>query len=252
MTCVMYGQAKVVNNSETHPSVGIMIWKLTNGRLRNVLKTQPSEVIGDYGMNLQYRQYVRQLRGDRDWSWEQPNPNPRVWLRRPVGELPPVSWGGGHDREDLVQDRLHAQNRTWSDDSSFYTASNEGSHHSFISLSDDDSGEVDLGEEGLLELLERAEAPVPVESVHRGLRGWASFPPGSRLGQERGPFQPHPTRRSDWWGAPSVPLYTSVYNRPRSTAWWDSVITRQPMILRSIPVREDREPDPRVDRNCWN
>ena len=95
-------------------------------------------------MNLQYRQQVRQLRGDRDWSWEQPNPNPRVWVRRPVDELPPVSWSGGHGREDLVQDRLHAQNRTWSDDSSFY------------SLSDHDSGgEVNLGEEGLLELLEQ-------------------------------------------------------------------------------------------------
>ena len=199
-------------------------------------------------MNLQYHQYVRQLRGNRDRNWRQPNPHPRVWFRGPVGELPPVSWGGGHDREDLVQDRLHAQNRTWSDDSSFYTASSEGSHHSFISLSDDDGGEVDLGEESLLELLEHAEAPEPVEPVHRGPRGRASFPPGSRLGRGRGPTQPRPTRRSDWWGAPSVPLYTSVYTRPRSTAWWDSLATRQPMILRSIPVREDREPDLRVDR----
>ena len=159
-----------------------------------------------------------------------------------------MSWGGGHDREDLVQDRLHAQNRTWSDDSSFYTASSEGSHHSFISLSDDDDREVNIGEESLLELLEHAEAPEPVEPVHREPRGRASFPPGSRLSRGRGPTQPRPKRRSDWWSSPSVPLYTSVYTRPRSTAWWSSLATRQPMILRSIPVRGVCEPDLRVDR----
>ena len=190
-------------------------------------------------MNLPYRQQVRQLRGNLDWSWEQPNPNPRIWVRRPPDELPPVSWGGGHGREDLVQDRLHAQNRTWSDDSS----------SSFYSLSDHDSGgEVDLGEEGLLELLEQAEAPVPIEPVHRGLRGRTLFPPGSRLGRGHGPFQPRPTRGADWWVTPSVPLYTSVYDRPRSTAWWDSVTARQPMTFRSVPAREDRGPDPRGDR----
>ena len=134
-------------------------------------------------MNLQYQQYVRQLRRNIGGSnWRQSISHPRVWFGEPaLGELPPVSWGGGHDREDLMQDRLHAQNRTWSDDSSFYTVSSEGSHHSFISLSDDDDREVnDRGEESLLELLEHTEAPEPVEPFHREPRGWASFPPGSR------------------------------------------------------------------------
>ena len=179
-----------------------------------------------------------------------------------------MSWGGGHNREDLVQDRLHAHNRTWTDDSSFYTVSSEGSHHSFISLSDDDDGEVsDRGEESLLGLLEHTEALQgvlePVEPFHREPRGRASFPPGSRRSRGRGPTQPRPTRRSDWWSSPQVPLYSSVYTRPTSTAWWSSLATRQPMglyqrnspalpapVFRSIPVRGVREPDLRVDRTA--
>ena len=188
-------------------------------------------------MNLPYRQQVRQLRGNVDWSWEQPGP--RIWVRRPPDQLPPISWGGGHGREDLVQDRLHAQNLTWSDDSS----------SSFYTLSDHDSGsELDLGEEGLLELLEQGEAPVPIEPVPRGPRGRPLFTPGSRPGRGRGPLQPRLTRRADWWRAPPIPLYTSVYERPRSTAWWNSLTAGQPMTFRSAPAREDRGPDQGGDR----
>ena len=228
-------------------------------------------------MNLQYQQYqrspqyIRQLRGSvgsRN-SWRQSTFSPRAWVGESVlGELPPISWGGGHNREDLVQDGFHAHNRTWTDDSLFYMVSSEGSHHSFISLSDDDDGEVsDRGEESLLGLLEHTGALrdvlEPVEPFHREPRGRASFPPGSRRSRGRGPSQPRP-RRSAWWNSPQVPVYPSIYTSPTSTAWWSSMATRQPMGLyqhnlpalpapvfrRSIPVRGVCEPDIGVDRTA--
>ena len=116
-------------------------------------------------MNLQYQQYQRSPRyirqrgslgGSRN-SWRHPTFPPRAWGGGFVPEeLPPISWGGGgHRREDLIQDGFHALNRTWTDDDSFYTFSSEDSHHSFITLSDDEDGEVsDLGEDSLLGLLE--------------------------------------------------------------------------------------------------
>ena len=187
-------------------------------------------------MNLPYRQQVRQSRGDVDWSWEQPGP--RLWIRRPPDQLPPISWGGPHGHEGLVQDRLHAQNLTWSDSSS-----------SFYSLSDHDSGsDVDLGEDGLLERLERGEASVPIEPVPRGPRGRSLFTPESRPEQWRGPLQPQLPRRSGWWTAPPIPLYASMYERPRYAAWGNSVTAGQPTTVRSVPAIGDRGPDHGGDR----
>ena len=182
-------------------------------------------MIGEDGknMSLPYRQQVRQSRGEVDWSWEQPGP--RLWTRRPPDQLPPISWRGPHLHEGLVQDRLHAQNLMWSDNSdSFYT------------LSDHDNGsDIDPGD-GLLERLERGEVPVPRELDPRGLQGPSPFTPGARPRQWRGQLQTHLPRRSGWWTAPSIPLYASSYERPRSAAWGNPlpVTTGQPTIARGV------------------
>ena len=191
-------------------------------------------------------------------------------LENPVlGELPPISWGGGHNREDLVQDGFHAHNRTWTDDSSFYTVSSEGSHHSFISLSDDDDGEVsDRGEESLLGLLEHTGALrdilEPVEPFHREPRGQASFPPGSRRSRGRGPSQPRSTKVSlvELATSPCLPLYLHEphvhgmveFHGYNDSQWVCTSITYlhfpAPVFRRSIPVRGVREPDIGVDRTA--
>ena len=184
-------------------------------------------------MSLPYRQQVRQSREGWDWSWEQPGP--RLWTRRPPDQLPPISWGSPLLRKGLVQDRLHAQNLTWSDDSD----------SSFFTLSDhDNSSEVDPGD-GLLERLERGEVPVPRELDSRGLQGSSPFIPGTLPRQWHGQLQTHLPRRSGWWTAPQIPLYASVYDRPRYAAWGTPVpvTTGQQTLARSVPSLGDQGAD---------
>ena len=72
--------------------------------------------------------------------------------------LPPLSWGGGFDREDLSVDSWHSVNRTWQSDlDSFHTLSSGSSHRSLLSLFSDSEGSVEEPEDRLLELLEEAE-----------------------------------------------------------------------------------------------
>ena len=205
-------------------------------------------------MNLQYQRSPRYIRqrgslGVGRNSWRPPTFPPRAWGGDFVPEeLPPISWGGGgYRREDLIQDGFHALNRTWTDDDSFYTLSSEDSHHSFITLSDDEDGEAsDLGEDSLLGLLEHTgvfrDILEPVEHLHRVPRGRASFPPGSRRSRGRGSSQPSP-RRSAWWNSPQVPVYPSVYTSPTTSAWWSPRSAGQPVGLyqRSLSSQQSGE-----------
>ena len=184
-------------------------------------------------MSLPYRPPVRQPREAVHWSWE--TPGPRLWTRRSPHQLPPISWGSPLRREGLVQDRLHAQNLTWADDSD----------SSFYLISDLDSSiEIDPVD-GLLERLERGEVTVPGELESGGLQGPSPVIPGALHRQWRGHLQSHLPRRSKWWSAPQIPLYTSLYDRPRYTAWGTPVTgaTGQQTIARVVPYVGDQGAD---------
>ena len=72
--------------------------------------------------------------------------------------LPPISWGGGFDREDLSEDSWHSLNRTWQGDGeSFHTLSSGDSYRSLLSLFSDSEDSVSDPGDQLLELLEEAE-----------------------------------------------------------------------------------------------
>ena len=166
------------------------------------------------GMNLTYSQSVQPPRPARDWSWER---GPDLWTRRSPLELPPISWGSPQIVGGLVQDRLHSQNQTWANrindsDSSYYSISDLDS-----SIEIDPSG-------SLLDHLDRGVVPVPVhvpeDPGSREPQGRPPVIPGtlSTLPKQwNTPRQPRLARRSDWWLLPQVPLYRSLYERPRYT-----------------------------------
>ena len=136
----------------------------------------------------------------------------------------------------LVQDRLHQQNSTWTNGST-------GLNSSFYSLTDlENSAELEpsVNLPGHLEsVIVPVHAPSDPESREHHPRPAASPRPVVRQGSTSRPSRS--TRRGDWWSYPSVPLYSSVYDRPQhtSTIWGDtrtpvsgatglSVITRAP------------------------
>ena len=173
----------------------------------------------------------RPPRASRDWSWE-----PSHWESRDPLALPPISWGSPRLVRGLVQDRLHQQNSTWTNGST-------GLNSSFYSLTDlENSAELEpsVNLPGHLEsVVVPVHAPSDPESREHHPRPAASPRPVVRQGSTSRPSRS--TRRGDWWSYPSVPLYSSVYDRPQhtSTLWGDtrtpvsgatglSVITRAP------------------------
>ena len=175
----------------------------------------------------------RPPRGSRDWSWERSS---RYWETRDPLALPPISWGSPRLVTGLVQDRLHQQNSTW-------TNGPTGLSSSFYSLNDlENSAELEpsVNLPGHLEsVIVPIHAPSDPESREHHPRPAASPRPVVRQGSTSRPSRP--TRRGDWWSYPSVPLYSSVYDRPQhtSTTWGEartpvsgatglSVITRAP------------------------
>ena len=145
-------------------------------------------------MSLTYRQSVKPPREAGDWSWEQ---GPRLWTRRSPHQLPPISGGSPRLREGLVQDRLHAQNLTWVDDSD----------SSFYSMSDLDSSiEIDPAD-GLLDRLERGEVSVPGDLGSRGSQRPSPVIPSTLPRRWSGHLQPQlpRARRSRVVDCPSGP-----------------------------------------------
>ena len=179
-------------------------------------------------MNPTYRQSVQPPRQALDWSWER---GPRLWTRRSPLELPPISWGS----LQLIQDRLHAQNQNRDDDSD----------SSFYSISDLESSiEIDLAD-SLLDHLERGAVPVPEDLGSREPQGLPPVIPGTLSRQWSTPRQPRLVR-SDWWLPPQVPLYRSVYDRPRYTTSWGTPVsgaTGFQVITRVPPAVGDQEAD---------
>ena len=181
-------------------------------------------------MNPSYQQSVRPPRPARDWSWER---GANLWNSRDPLELPPISWGSPRLVRGLVQDRLHQQNQTWVNRA-------EDSDSSFYSISDLESS-IEIEPAGnLLDRLERGIVPVhvPGDLGSREPRTRPTASPGAAARQGSTPRQPRTARRSDWWLPPQVPLYGSLYERPRYTTVWSStpvsgatglsVITRVP------------------------
>ena len=136
---------------------------------------------------------------------------------------------------------MHSQNQTWvnrvnDSDSSFY------------SISDLDSSiEIDPTD-GLLDRLERGVVPVhvPEDLGSREPQGLPSVSSGTLARQWGTPRQPRPARRSDWWLPPQVPLYGSLYDRPRYTTVWSTPVsgaTGFQVITRVPPAVGDQDAD---------
>ena len=181
----------------------------------------------------------RPPRGSRDWSWE-----PEIDIGRVETHWPCLPYLGGVPRlvPGLVQDRLHQQNSTWTNGPTSLSSS-------FYSLNDlENSAELDpsVNRPGHWERVSvPIHAPSDPESRGHHPRPAASPRPVVRQGSASRPSRP--TRRGDWWSYPSVPLHSSVYDRPPqytsttrgeartpvSGATGLSVITRAPPTVRS-------------------
>ena len=145
----------------------------------------------------------RPPRVSRDFSWERREE--RRWERRDPLALPPISWGTPRLVRGLVHDRLNQQNGTWTNGPATLSSS-------FYSLADLESSAAELDPS--------VNPPGAEPPVHRP-RPAVSTRPIVRQGTTSRPSRS--TRRGDWFGFPSVPLYSSVYDRPQqsSTLWTD-------------------------------
>ena len=159
-----------------------------------------------------------------DFSWERREE--RQWERRDPLALPPISWGTPRLVRGLVHDRLNQQNGTWSNGPATLSSS-------FYSLADLESS---------AELDPAVDPPGPELLVHHP-RPVLGPRPLVRRGTTSRPSRS--TSRGDWWSYPSVPLYTSVYDRPQRTSrlWSDlrtpvSGGTGLTITSRSPPVAE--------------
>ena len=170
--------------------------------------------------------------------------------------LPPISWGGGFDREDLSEDSWHSLNRTWQGDGeSFHTLSSGDSYRSLLSLFSDSEDSVSDTGDRLLELLEEAEvirdSLGTLETSPGVPRGRASFPPGSRgLGtagwttRGRGSFQPGTRGPSTTGWTPRDRGLYQPGSRGLSTAGW----TPRDRGLYQLGLGEPGAPVPRGGR----
>ena len=201
------------------------------------------------GMNLTYSQSVQPPRPARDWSWER---GPNLWTRRSPLELPPISWGSPQIVGGLVQDRLHSQNQTWvnrvnDSDSSYYSIDDLDSsieidptdslldhlERGIVPVPEDPGSREPQGlppvtpgplsrqwgtpRQSRLDHLGRGVVSVPEVLGSRRPPGLLPVIPGTSVRQWSTPRQPRLARRSDWFSQPQVPLYVSVYDRPRYT-----------------------------------
>ena len=143
-----------------------------------------------------------------DSSWERREE--RGWeIQDPLG-LPPISWGSPRLAREATYDRLHQLNGTWT--GGLGNLGNRGS--SFHSLADLENSAV------------AADLPTTspgVEPVVHLSSPAVRNRPIVRPGTPSRPSRPTRRRPSDWFGFPSVPIYTSVYDQPQSspTLWTD-------------------------------